>query len=98
MPADHPLNHTQMLELWPLRSVLARALGLNYFTLQSWEVRNSIPTEYWVALAAQAKKDSIKGVTLTTLLAAAERRKKEKPPRRNAAAAKTTRPNSKTPN
>lgn len=84
MSDSQPRSFTDLLRLWRFRATLARDLDVQYGTVQSWELRNSLPEKYWDGVIASAKKNDIAGVTRKAL----ERAKNAAArPRRRAAAA-----------
>ena len=77
-------SHADLLRLWSVRATLARDLGVTYPRLQSWELRDSIPRDWWPALVDRARRDGKQQVTMDMLESAATARAKGQPARRNA--------------
>ena len=52
------MTHSDILNLWPSLTDLARDMGKPIPTVGNWKSRNRIPMEYWVRLVrAAARRD-----------------------------------------
>ena len=63
-----------IINLWPTAEELARDLGVTGLVVRAWRNRESIPAEYWTAIAEAARKRKIRGVTLELFAGLAARR------------------------
>lgn len=75
-----PLTHKDMLLQWPVRAWLvaqlneamaADGLVIRWSSVQSWEIRNSIPKKYWPFVARLAERAGYVGITEASLEASA---------------------------
>lgn len=62
-----PRTFTEALDRFPSYVDLAAELRVSRATISSWKRRDSVPYEYWEALAASAKALEVGGVTLRRL-------------------------------
>jgi hypothetical protein len=67
------MEHRKIIELWPSPTDMAADVGANPEAVRKWRQRNSIPANFWAAVArsAPAKKA---GVTLEAIAMAASSR------------------------
>ncbi len=65
------LSHKEILKGLGTRSILARELGCPYSTVQSWEMRDSIPRWQWHNLRALARRKGHPRITIALLAATA---------------------------
>ena len=67
---------TDIIALWPHKTEFAADLGVPYERAKAWSTRNSIPGQYFSAVAAAAQGRGLDSVTvdvLSTIAASSQR-------------------------
>lgn len=71
-------SFSELVRAFPTRSVLAKGCGVDYVVAQQWNVRDSIPPEYWPDVLRTAAANEIQ-LTVDDLVRWAARKRKVKP-------------------
>ena len=78
------MNFSQILQNWPLRTLIAEGTGASYSQVTHWEQRGHVPREWWDKLVAFAIAGGLGDrVTIQALEEAEAQYQASKPPRRN---------------
>ena len=59
MENNKPINHAEILDLWPSIPTIARDLNFNYVAVWKWHKRKFIPCEWWALLIEVAHERDI---------------------------------------
>lgn len=70
----------EIIELWPDLSAFAAAADVIYVTAQAMHRRDSIPSEYWTNIVADAERRGLTSVTLEALASIQASRRDSKRP------------------
>jgi len=65
------ISFRAIIDRWSTRAELARALGVQAPAVRLWHHRDSIPRDYWMAVARAARSAGFRDITLTLLARAA---------------------------
>lgn len=63
-----------VIDRWPTQAILADDTGATPGMVKQWKYRDNIPPEYWLRVAAAAKRRKFYGISLNGLAEIAARR------------------------
>lgn len=73
--SDEHHAFSDIIALWPAPGALADDIGVSEHRVRKWRERDSIPGEWFAAVASAARSRGIGGVTAETMASVAQRRR-----------------------